>query len=140
MDKLTRNYSIGMGVIFILIMISIFYENPETVALNNLLEADSAVARYPYQFRVIDLQNDIAVMSTPRSTAFPVQRALGLIYPHLANRSQDNPGVMKAQEKLATVQKRAKAIVLESDKVREVRWELDKNWLSQYGVSLSVGY
>jgi len=140
MDKLSRNYSIGIGIIIILTLFSYFYENPEVSELNDLLEADSAVASYPYQFHVMELKNEIAVMSTPRSTDFPVQRALGLLYPNLANRKQNNPDLMKAQQKLATVQKQAKALVLSSPKVKSVRWELDKKWLSQYGISLGVGY
>jgi len=34
---------------------------------------------------------------------------------------------------LVRTQKWAKAIVMESSKVKSVRWELDKNWFSQHG-------
>lgn len=140
MDKFTRNYSIILGIIVLVVLVWALYEDPQVSNLNNLLEQDSQVAGYPYEFQVLRLQNGIAIISTPRSSAFPVHRALGILFPNLANRTQDNPDVMEAQQELARIQKRAKAIVLESDKVSNVRWELDKNWLSQYGIQLGPGF
>jgi len=118
----------------LIILVWALYEDPQVSDLNHLLEQDTEIAGYPYRFQVIRLQNGVATMSTPRSTDFPVYRALGIIYPHLANRAQDNPEIMKAQQKLAQIQKRAKAIVVESGKATSVRWELDKDWLSQHGI------
>jgi hypothetical protein len=140
MDRFTRNYSIILGVIVLIVLVWALYEDPQVSDLNDLLEQDSEVVGYPYQFQVLRLQNDIAIMSTPRSSAFPVHRALGILFPNLANRAQDNPDVMKAQQELARIQKRAQAIVIESGKVNSVRWELDKNWLIQHGVQLDPGF
>lgn len=78
-------------------------------------------------------------MSTPRSSDFPVHRALGILFPHLSNRAQENPDIMEAQQELAKIQKRAKSIVMESGKVKSVQWELDKNWLIQNGIQLGSG-
>ena len=139
MDKFTRNYSIILGIIVLVVLIWVLYEDPQVSDLNDLLEQDSEVSNYPYQFQVLRLQNGIAIMSTPRSSAFPVHRALGILFPQLKNRAQDNPDVMEAQQGLARIQKRAKAIVMESGKVNSVRWEIDKNWLSQHGIQLSPG-
>lgn len=140
MDKFTRNYSIVLGVIVLVILAWALYEDPQVSDLNDLLEQDTEVAAYPYQFQVLRLQNGIAIMSTPRSSDFPVHRALGILFPHLASRAQDNPDVMEAQQELARIQKRAKAIVLESVNVKSVRWELDKSWLSQQGIQLGPGF
>jgi len=123
-----------LGTCVLIILVWALYEDPQVSDLNHLLEQDTEIAGYPYRFQVIRLQNGVATMSTPRSTDFPVYRALGIIYPHLANRAQDNPEIMKAQQKLAQIQKRAKAIVVESGKATSVRWELDKDWLSQHGI------
>jgi len=123
-----------LGICVLIILVWALYEDPQVSDLNHLLEQDTEIAGYPYRFQVIRLQNGVATMSTPRSTDFPVYRALGIIYPHLANRAQDNPEIMKAQQKLAQIQKRAKAIVVESGKATSVRWELDKDWLSQHGI------
>ncbi|MBU1192046.1 MAG: hypothetical protein KKE76_10055 [Gammaproteobacteria bacterium] len=137
MDRFTRNYSVILGVIVLIVLALILYENPEVSELNNLLEQNSEVAGYPYEFKVLRLQNGIAIMSTPRSSEFPVYRALGIIFPNLANRAQDDPDVMQAQQEMARVQKRATAIVMESGKVTSIQWELDKNWLSQHGVQMN---
>jgi len=139
-DKFTRNYSIVLGAIVIVVLAWILYEDPQVAVLNDLLEADAEVDNYPYQFQVTELRNGIATMHTPRSSSFPVHRALGLLFPQLATRAQDNPDVMEAQQELANIQKRAKEIVMESDKVKSVRWKLDKNWLSQHGMQLDTGF
>ncbi|MGD8588458.1 MAG: hypothetical protein PVG22_06455 [Chromatiales bacterium] len=140
MDRFTRNYSIVLGVIVLLVLAWALYEDPQVSDLNDLLERDAEIASYPYRFQVLRIQNEIAVMSTPRSSEFPVHRALGILFPHLANRAQDNPDVMKAQQELAEIQKRAQAIVIKSGKVKGVRWELDKAWLSQHGIALGQGF
>jgi len=140
MDKFTRNYSIILGAIVLVLLVWVLYEDPLVSDLNDLLEQDSAVAGYPYQFKVLRLQNGIAIVSTPRSSAFPVHRALGILFPNLANRAQDNPDVMKAQQTLAGIQKQVKAIIVKSGKVNSVRWELDKNWISRHGIQLGPGF
>jgi len=134
MDRFTRNYSIFLGLVVLAILLAVLYEDPALSDLNELLEQDELVAAYTYPFRVTKLYKGVATMSTPRSTEFPVQRALGLLFPRLANRKQDDPELIQAQQELATVQKRAMAIVKEADVVKRVRWELDTAWLSKYGV------
>ena len=134
MDKFTRNYSVFLAVIALVILAWALYEDPQVSELNHLLEQDKLVSSYPYRFRLRGLKNGVAVISTPRSSAFPVFKALGTIYPHLANRAQDNPDLMQAQQQLAEVQKRVKSIVTESDRVQRVRWELDREWLANHGV------
>lgn len=138
MDRFTRNYAITLGAILVVVLAWILYEDPQVSELNGLLEQDAAVAAYPYRFRVLALQNGVATLSTPRSSEFPVQQALGILYPALANRAQDNADLMRAQQELATVQKRVVAIVKESGKATRVRWELDREWLSQHGVQLGL--
>lgn len=139
MDRFTRNYSIVLGVIVLVVIVWVLYEDPQVSDLNDLLQQDAEIASYPYQFQVLRIQNEIAVMSTPRSSAFPVHRALGILFPHLSNRAQDNPDVMKAQQELARIQKRAKAIVIESGRVKSMRWELDKNWMRDHGIQPGSG-
>ncbi|MEN8180193.1 MAG: glutamate-ammonia-ligase adenylyltransferase [Pseudomonadota bacterium] len=140
MDRFTRNYTITLAVIILAVLAWALYEDPLVQDLNDLLEQESDLVNYPYQFRVVRLQNGIPVMSTPRSTDFPVYRALGILYPHLANRAQDNPDLMQAQQELARIQKRAKEILMQSDSVNSIRWELDKDWLSQHGVVMGPNY
>ena len=139
MDRFTRNYSIILGTIALVVLVWALYEDPQVSALNDLLDQDATVAGYPYRFRVLRVENSVAIVSTPRSSAFPVYRALGLLYPNLANRAEDNPDVMQAQQVLAEKQKQVKAIVLTSGKVKSLRWELDRNWLNQHGIQLNSG-
>lgn len=138
MDRFTRNYSIFLGLLVLVILVAVLYEDPAVSDLNNLLEQDELVAAYPYPFRVTKLINGVATMSTPRSTEFPAQRALGILFPHLANRKQDDPDLMQAQQQLATAQKRAMAIVKEADGVKQVKWALDTAWLSKHGVQVGL--
>ena len=136
MDRFTRNYSIGLAIATILLFTLLLYENPVVSDLNNLLEEDTELSSYPYTFRVLRVNNGYAIMSTPRSSEFPVFRALGIIYPKLANKPQDNPDLMQAQDRLATLQKKAKAIVINDERIKGASWELDKEWLSSHGVQL----
>lgn len=134
MDRFTRNYSIFLGILLLGLLFWVFYENPQVRELNGLLERDSEVAAYPYRFRVLRLENGIAVMGTPRSAEFPAFRALGILFPELANRAQDDPELMQAQQTMARIQEHARSIVLDSGKARRVLWELDTNWLTGHGV------
>ncbi len=136
MDKFTRNYSIVLASIALIWLVWALYEDPKLSEINDLLKQDKIVSSYPYKFRLLRLSNGVAVLSTPRTSEFPVYKALGVIYPHLANRAQDNPDLVQAQQQLAEVQKRVSRIVMESDNVQQVKWELDRIWLAQHGVVL----
>ncbi|MCW8906917.1 MAG: hypothetical protein OQL28_06685 [Sedimenticola sp.] len=138
MDRFTRNYSIVLGLLLVAVLAWVLYEDPRVSELNDRLEEAPEVAGYPYRFRVLSLVDGVATMSTPRSSAFPVQQALGILFPHLANRAQDAPDLMAAQQQLATVQKRAQEIVLASGEVKRVRWKLDRDWLVQHGAQLGT--
>jgi hypothetical protein len=113
------------------------YEPPEVRHLNGLLEADSELESFPYQFRVIAVRNGIATMHTPRSAAVPVVRVIGILYPHLAGRSADSPDFQQAQLELARIQKRAKQIVISDPAIKTVHWSLDRNWLTGHGVIMT---
>ncbi len=134
MDRFTRNYSIFLGVITLLLLVWTLYEDPMVSDLNVLLEQDRVVSSYPYRFHVLRVNNGVAVISSPRDSMFPMFKALGVIFPRLANRPQDNPDLMRAQQQLAEVQKRVKRIVIESGQVQRMRWELDREWLANHGV------
>lgn len=134
MDRFTRNYSIFLGVVVLLLLVWAIYEDPAVFELNELLQQDQVVSSYPYKFRVMRIENGAAVMCSPRNSMFPMHRALGVIFPHLANRAQNSPDLMRAQQRLADVQKLAKRIVIESGMVQRVRWELDRVWLMNHGI------
>lgn len=134
MDRFTRNYSLFLGVILLGLLFWAFYENPRVAALNELLAGDAGVANYPYRFRVLRLEDGVAVMGTPRSAEFPAFRALGILFPALANREQDDPELMQAQLEMARIQEHARRLVLDSGEATQVRWELDGDWLKENGI------
>jgi hypothetical protein len=135
MDKHTRIYLVFMGAVILFVLVWSLYEDPTVAELNNLLQDDQIVSSYPYRFRVLRVDNNLAYISSPRDTLFPVYKALGVIFPRLANRAQNNPDLMQAQQRLAEVQKRAKRIVIESGKAERVTWELDRTWLRNRGIT-----
>ena len=113
--------------------------DPRVAALNQAIQENGspALRDYLYPFRVLRLEGTVAVMATPRSSAVPVYRMIGALYPSLAGKAPDNPDFVAAEKELAKVQSEAKKIVLEQPGVTEVKWELDENWLISHGISLN---
>ncbi len=139
MPELDRGTKIYAAVLLTLVLVLIavaLYEPPIVSDLNDKLEADEQVSSFPYAFRVIRVDNGVAVMSTPRSSAVPVARVLDKIFPGVGNSDPASPLFQELQEQLATTQKHAKAIVLENPDIKRVQWELDRDWLMQHGITL----
>lgn len=109
-------------------------EDPQVAALNEAIRQDAALLAYPYQFHIVRVVDDTAVMATPRSPKAPAFQALKLIHPSLQGRSPESPDFMQAQQELADLQSRAREIVLQQPGIRAVKWELDKDWLASYGI------
>ena len=137
MDRYSRNYLIILGTIAGLIaVVWLANLNPRIWELNDLLEEDPQLRAYPYQFRVLSLENGIASMSTPRSSQVPAVRFLGIIRPQLANRQDNDPDVIAAQKELASLQARAKELILAEPDVDRVYWQIDSAWYAEHGVML----
>ncbi|MCL2635653.1 MAG: hypothetical protein FWD50_03360, partial [Betaproteobacteria bacterium] len=91
---------------------------------------------YPYQFQVLRVEGDAAVMSTPRNFDVPAFRMLGVLYPHINVKDNNNPEFIAVERLLGQVQDEAKDIVLAQPGIESVRWELDRNWLRRQGIAL----
>ncbi|TVQ91163.1 MAG: hypothetical protein EA400_05505 [Chromatiaceae bacterium] len=140
MDRFTRNYSIVLGLV-ILLLLGLWIKSawqPRVWELNRLLAADQQLASYPYQFRVRDLDDGAATLSSPRAFQIPVIRFIGIIHPELAALDQDDPRVVAAQQALIEHQQRALELVLAQPDVAEVRWALDVQWLADHGVQTPI--
>ncbi len=135
-DSFTRNYSIALGMIVIGLLTwwGASAWQPRVWELNRLLESDTELAGYPYQFRLLRFDDGVAVLSTPRAFNFPAIRFLELVNPALADKAQDDPAMVAAQQDLIDHQKRAQGLMLAQPDVRRVDWELDVKWLADHGV------
>ncbi len=138
MDTFTRNYSIGLASLALALVLFWLYSlwTPRVWELNELLEAEPVVAAYPYAFRVVEFSDGVAILSTPRSFAFPAVRFLPILYPELANLAQDDPRMVAAQQRLIDAQKGAMELVQKQPDVRQVRWMLDVGWLGDHGIQV----
>ncbi|MCF7983719.1 MAG: hypothetical protein K9L70_04895 [Thiohalocapsa sp.] len=141
MDSFTRNYSIVLALI-VLVLLAWWASSvwqPRVWELNEMLEADPQLSDYPYQFRVVDVEQGTATLSTPRSFKVPAMRFLEIIEPGVAGKAQDDPAMLAAQQDLIDHQKRAQGLVLAQPDVERVDWELDVKWLAAHGVHAPVG-
>ena len=134
MDKFTRIYSAILAALVVVVSFWVLYESPGVSTLNGLLSDNAEVAAYPYRFRVLELEDGVATMSTPRSADFPAHRALIILYPELRNQPPDSPAMLDAQQEMARVQGVARGIVVGSGDVDRVVWKLDENWLRAQGI------
>jgi len=136
MDSFTRNYSILLGAIFLGLLawwLSSIWQ-PRVWEINEMLESDPKLSDYAYQFRVVDFDNGVAILSTPRSFDVPAMRFLEIVQPGLAGRAQDDPVMIAAQQDLIAHQKRAQGLVQALPDVQRVDWRLDVKWLADHGV------
>lgn len=126
------------GVLTVLVWF-LLKTDPRVEALNLALqESGSARLRaYPYQFRVLRVEGEIAVMATPRSQTVPVYRMISALYPHLSGRSSTSPEYVAAQQELAELQSEARGIVQQQPGIARVEWELDQSWLIQHNIPLN---
>lgn len=72
MDKFTRNYSIVLGVVVVVLLawwINSIWQ-PDVWEINEVLDADAELADYPYQFRVVRFEDGVAILSTRETSRF----------------------------------------------------------------------
>jgi hypothetical protein len=141
MDSFTRNYTIILG--FILFGLFAWWISsawqPRIWEINEQLESDPMLSNYAYQFRLLDLQDNVATLSSPRSFDVPAMRFLEIVQPDLAGKTQDDPAMIQAQQDLIDHQKRAQGLVLALPDVKRVDWRLDVQWLADHGVHVNSG-
>lgn len=136
LDRGTKIYAAVLLTVVLTLIAVALYEPPIVSDLNDRLAADGQVGSFSYPFRVQRVSNGVAIMSTPRSSAVPVAQVLDKIFPSLGNSDPASPLFQELQNKLASTQKHAKAIVLKNPDIKQVQWELDRDWLSQHGISI----
>lgn len=138
MDRFTRNYAIGLGIVLTALAAVWIISSwaPGASKLNDILASDAELAAYPYQFRAESLKDGVATLKSPRSFDVPVIRFLAVIDPRLVGKDADHPDMMAAQAALAHHQKRAQEIVERQPEVKAVRWVLDRDWYAARGITI----
>ena len=99
-------------------------------------QASAKLKSYPYQFRVMKVNGETAVVSTPRNFDVPAFKTLGVLYPEIATKNPNDPAFIAAEQLLGEVQSEARSIVLSQPGIKEVRWELDHDWLAAHHIEV----
>lgn len=137
MDSFTRRYLYLLGaVLAVALVIWLAGRDGRVGDLNAQLADDPRLADYPYTFRVLEISNGVATMSSPRSAQVSVMQFLHAAFPELRGRDVQHPDMVAAQERLAELQFRASSLVEAHPEVDRVRWQLDERWLTEHGVVL----
>lgn len=130
-------YSAILAAIILVVVAVTVYQPAQVRELNALLKQDQALSHYPYPFRVLQVENATAVMSSPRSARVSVPEIIGIIDPSLQGVALDDGRFFAAQQQLATLQGRAKKLVLAQPEISRVRWQLDEAWLRNHGLMIN---
>ncbi|MDP5053061.1 MAG: hypothetical protein NWP69_04655 [Congregibacter sp.] len=139
MDRFARNYLIALlSVMFIAAGWYWLSQDSRVSQINARLEADSELADFPFTFKVMTLENGVAIMNSPRSAEVPAMQFLRTAYPALRATAVDHPDMMAAQDRLASVQSRAAKLVESQEGVQAVRWVIDERWFNEHGVFLNL--
>jgi hypothetical protein len=99
-------------------------------------QASPNLKTYPYQFWVMKVSGETAFVSTPRNAQVPALKALGAMFPDVDTKNPNDPRFIAAEKLLGEVQSEARAIVLKQPGIKEVRWELDRDWLAAHQIEL----
>lgn len=135
LDDFTRRYLYLLGAVAIAGLVWWLSSlDSRVMKLNDLLAADAELAAYPYQFRVLELEEGVAQLSSPRSAQMSALQGLRVMFPDLANVSIDSQRMTEAQQQLAQVQSHAAALVMSQEGVERVTWVLDERWLANHGI------
>ena len=99
-------------------------------------QASANLKNYPYRFWVMKVNGETAVVSSPRSVEVPALKALGVLYPDINTKDPNDTAFIAAEQLLGQVQAEARSIVLAQPGIKNVHWELDRDWLVAHHVEL----
>lgn len=127
---------IGLAGIAVAITVAMLREPAPLKAVNSLLDSDSQLSAYAYQFEVLSLENGVATVMTPRSAQVSALRFVYILYPDLADYPATHPDVTKATREFNELHSRVQHLVSSHNAVRQVKWQLDKEWYAKQGVGV----
>jgi hypothetical protein len=136
-DPFLKRYLMVVGLLALAGLVYwISNQDQRVEELNDKLAASTTLTDYPYRFRVLSLNNGVAVMTSPRSADMGPMHFLRILDPALNDKDVMHPDMMAAQDLLARKQSEAARIVSEEPDVSQIRWQLDKRWYAEHGVFL----
>ncbi len=127
-------YAAALLALIVFLFFKLVYVPGDVRALNQQLQADKYLADYPYQFKVLRIENGKATMTSPRSANVSVPEIIAVIDPTLDGISIEDERYQQAQQGLADRQARAHQLVISDPDIKGVYWELDEPWLRKHGV------
>lgn len=134
-----KKYWIVLAVLF-LVWLDWYIRAPDSRSreLTHAIEtqASEKLKHYPYQFWVVKVVGETAYLSTPRNFDVPAFKTLAVLFPDINTKDPNNPEFIAAEQLLGDVQSEARAIVLGQPGVKEVRWELDRDWVSAHHIEI----
>jgi len=99
-------------------------------------QASPKLKNYPYKFWVMKVNGGTAMVSTPRNFDVPAFKALAVLYPDIDTKNPNDPAFIAAEQLLGEVQSEARAIVLAQPGIKDVSWELDRDWLTKHFIEV----
>jgi len=134
-----KRYWLILAVLF-MIALDWFIQAPDSRArqLTAVLaqQGSEHMKQYPYQFHVMRVDGGTAMLSTPRSREVPALKVLKVLYPDLDTSNPNDPQFIAAEKRLAEVQAEARKIIAAQPGITDVRWELDRKWLTSRSIDL----
>jgi len=127
-------YAAALLALIVFLFFKLVYVPGDVRALNQQLQADTYLADYPYQFKVLRIENGKATINSPRSANVSVPEIIAVIDPALDGVSIEDERYQQAQQGLADRQARAHQLVISDPDIKGVYWELDEAWLRKHGV------
>jgi len=112
--------------------------DPRAREINAAIQAKASdrLNNYPYRFRAVRVEGDIAVLTTPRNVQVPAFRFIGAIHPEINVKNPNDPAFIAAQTELGLVQSEVAAIAAAQPGIKLIQWELDKSWLASHGIDV----
>ncbi len=137
LDRGTKIYATVLAVICLISLLAwILSLDFRIDEINATIGQDARIAAYPYTFRAVDIEGKTAVLTSPRSSAMPAVRFLGLINSRLKDLDEQDPRLIEAQKELAEIQSKVRELVLSRADINRVEWRIDREWFAQRGIWL----
>lgn len=137
MSKTQQNTLIIILAIIVLGLAWWMKQDPAREQLNQVLREDKTLQAYPhYHVYVMQFENGIATLSSPRSPKVSVLHFLNITQPELKDLDGNHEKVIAAQKALAATQERARELMLAQEGVKDTRWMIDKSWYASHGIQV----